>query len=274
MLIDLDKIIPNPEQPRTVFDDAEMASLAASLEADGLLNPISVEGPHDGMYILLDGERRVRAAKIAGWTGIEANVRPPDGVVPHKRLELALIGNLQRSDMGLVDEARAFQRLVESGYSVAALAEKIGRSITHVYGRLKLLEFPEPVQAAFNADKLPFDPGLVNALRKLSDDQLLPLVKTAAARGLNTRQIQMTAARLALRVPKPKGVRPKQLRVADDSTCPALDLNPGVLTNNKPMCAAVEKTCQACGLYDGGANSVCRECPLTQFIGRLNGEQK
>lgn len=268
MLIELDKILPNPEQPRTVFDDAELTSLADSLAADGLLNPISVEGTHEGMYILLDGERRVRAAKIAGWKSIEANVRPPNGLVPHKRLELALIGNLQRADMGLVDEARAFQRLIDNGYSVAAIAEHVGRSTTHVYGRLRLLEFPGPVQAAFNSGKIPFDAALLNTLRKLTDAQLVPLIRAAADRGMNTRSIQMTAARLAKGTGKPKP-RIKPARVLEDSTCPALDLNMGVLANNKPLRAAIEATCRECGLYDGGANSVCRECPLTQFLGRI-----
>jgi len=94
MKIRVEQIVPNPEQPRTVFDEDEMAVLADSLRQHGLLNPISVEGPYDGYYVLLDGERRWRAARKLGWESIEANVvksRSDDGT---GRLVMALVGNL------------------------------------------------------------------------------------------------------------------------------------------------------------------------------------
>ena len=269
MKIKLNKILPNPEQPRAMVDQAEIESLAESLVTDGLLNPIAVEGPYDdGSYILLDGERRWRAAKLAGWMEIEANVRQPNGKV-RDRLLLAMVGNLQRSDMGVIDTARGYQKLRERGYSVEEIAMRVGRSSSHIHSRLRMLEFPEPVRDLFNSGRIPLDEYTLVAFRRLPEDILIKVAQTAAERGYNSRQIQSLIARIGrVHGKKIKVSRPKIL--SQGSICPALDFNPELSKSWSWVRGAAKQTCQACGLYaDGAMNTICRECPLTVFVGKI-----
>ncbi|HWR66098.1 MAG TPA: ParB/RepB/Spo0J family partition protein [Bellilinea sp.] len=269
MKIPIKSILPNPDQPRTVFDQAELDQLASSIREVGLLNPIAVEGPHgDEIYILLDGERRLRAMKQLGRTSIEANVRRPtsDG---QERLLMAMIGNLQRSDMGPIDEALAFRRLREK-LTTEEIAQRVGRSTAHVYFRIRMLEFPESVQELFNSRKLPLDEGSIGALRKLTDEQMIQVANAAVGRELSARQIQSMAARIK----RAGGINVKPVKaprmIHSDSTCPALDFNPGLSKSWSWVRGAAKKTCEQCGLYEGGGkNTICKECPLTIFIGRI-----
>jgi ParB family chromosome partitioning protein len=112
MQIAIGKIIPNPDNPRKDFDPATLEELSSSIRQHGLLNPIAVE-ENNGVYILIDGERRWRAAKLAGWAEIPAEVRERTNNI--QRLMLALVANLQREDMNPIDEARAFEQLKKAG---------------------------------------------------------------------------------------------------------------------------------------------------------------
>lgn len=111
-LIAIDQIVPNPEQPRTLFDEGELQLLAQSITANGLIQPIVVEPAGDG-YILVDGERRLRACQSIGWTEIEAHVRAATNHGGQERLAHALVANIQRAGMGPVDEALAYRKLVK-----------------------------------------------------------------------------------------------------------------------------------------------------------------
>src|SRR5439155_3856145 len=115
----------NPYQPRTELDEADLAALVDSVRRHGILQPIVVSETLDG-YRLIAGERRVRAAELAGLERIPAIVRPADD---HAQLELALVENLQRADLAPLEEASAFRRLVdEFGLSHEEVAERMGRS--------------------------------------------------------------------------------------------------------------------------------------------------
>ncbi len=127
MNIPINKIRPNPRQPRTIFDADELQELAQSIRENGIIQPIVVEQDKDG-YTLVAGERRWRAAKIAGMKEIEAVVRPPSNHRGSQRLAHALIENVQRSAMGPVDEARAYQELVNELGTADAVAKKVGVS--------------------------------------------------------------------------------------------------------------------------------------------------
>ena len=127
MNIPINKIRPNPRQPRTIFDAAELEQLAQSIRENGIIQPIVVE--QDGeWFTLIAGERRWRAAKLAGLTEMEATVRARSNHRGTQRLAHALIENVQRSAMGPVDEARAYQELVDELGSADAVAKKVGQS--------------------------------------------------------------------------------------------------------------------------------------------------
>ena len=141
MDIPIEKILPNPDQPRTVFDQAELENLAATVRKHGVILPISVELVDD-YYILVDGERRWRAAKMAGLRKIPASIQAHTNHNGIERLTKALIANVQRSAMGPVDEGRAYKRLLDELASEQAVADEVGVSIATVSMRLTLPGVP------------------------------------------------------------------------------------------------------------------------------------
>ena len=134
----LDQVAPNPRQPRNRFDDAELAELADSIRAHGVLQPIVVRARVDGGYELVAGERRLRASRLAERTTIPAIVRDTsDG----DQLELALIENVQRADLNAVEEALAYRELIDRfGLSHEAVARRVGKSRVAISNALRLLE--------------------------------------------------------------------------------------------------------------------------------------
>lgn len=143
--IPLASIRPNPNQPRRRFGDAEMATLTASIREHGVLQPILVTETLDG-YLLVTGERRVRAAAAAGLERIPAVVRELDD---RERLELALVENLQREDLDPIEAAHGFRRLIdEFGFSHEQIAGRVGRARSTVANTLRLLDLAPVVQVA------------------------------------------------------------------------------------------------------------------------------
>ncbi len=188
MKIRVDQILPNPEQPRTIFDEYELHSLAQSIKETGLIQPIIMEAEGD-QYILIDGERRLRAAKILELPDIEAVVRQPAKSNGKERLTQALVANIQRSQMGYVDEAKAYQILLDELGSIEAVCDKTGMSTATISGRLALLEFAPLVQKMYNLKKLPFDLSLLAALKRLGPEDQETVASHAATRGLRTTSI-------------------------------------------------------------------------------------
>lgn len=144
--VPIDRVRRNPHQPRADFDDESMAELSASIAAHGVLQPIIVRGAADGGYELIAGERRLRAARAAGLTQIPAVVRDS---TPNELLELALVENLQRSDLNAIEEASAYRELIDRfGLSHEAVARQVGKSRVAVSNALRLLDLaPETRQA-------------------------------------------------------------------------------------------------------------------------------
>lgn len=145
-------IAPNPEQPRTYFAEEEIKELAASIKAEGLIQPIVVERAtsHPGAYILIDGERRLRAARLAGLATIPAIVHPlrtsdDSDDAARDRLTRALVANIQRSDLTAAEEARALQRMAELGLSDSQIAAATGRSRSAIANKRRLLDLPADV---------------------------------------------------------------------------------------------------------------------------------
>jgi ParB family chromosome partitioning protein len=155
ILIDLplDRIEPNPDQPRATIEPAALESLAASLRASGVLQPVVVApAGADGVHQLIAGERRWRAARVAGLERVPAIVREVDA---RERLEFALVENLVREDLTPIDVAQACACLIEDfSQSHGALAERLGRSRPAISNLVRLLELPEPVQEMISSGAL------------------------------------------------------------------------------------------------------------------------
>jgi ParB family chromosome partitioning protein len=142
--IDVDRIEPNPEQPRLAFDEETLQELAASIREHGVLQPILVRPLDGGGFQLIAGERRWRASKAAGLETIPALVEEIDD---DTALEISIIENLQREDLSPLDEAAMYDRMVrEHGYSVRRLAQKLGKDKGYLENRLRLADAPEEVR--------------------------------------------------------------------------------------------------------------------------------
>src|SRR5882672_592029 len=159
----VDAIVPNPKQPRKDFNDTALHDLAASLTQSGVLQPVVVRRIGEG-YQLVVGERRWRAAKLAGLTRIPAVIRE---VTDAQSLELALVENLLREDLNPMEEAEAYQRLLaEFGWTQEELAQRVGRDRSTIANCLRLAKLPDLVQADLRAGRLTM--GHARALLSLS----------------------------------------------------------------------------------------------------------
>ncbi|MFN8620892.1 MAG: ParB/RepB/Spo0J family partition protein [Chloroflexota bacterium] len=140
----VDKIDPNPDQPRLSFDEDTLQELAASITEHGVLQPILVRPAADGRFQLIAGERRWRAARIAGLREIPAII---DEIDDQTALEIAIIENLQREDLSPLDEALMYERMTtEHGYSLRKLAQKLGKDKGYIENRLRLADAPSEIK--------------------------------------------------------------------------------------------------------------------------------
>jgi ParB family transcriptional regulator, chromosome partitioning protein len=185
--VPLSSIHPNPLQPRTQFDEDTMASLAASIREVGVLQPVLVRETAVGEYELIAGERRWRAARRAGLQAIPVLVQESSDV---HSLEQALVENLHREDLGPLEEAGAFQQLVDGfGYTHEQVAARVGKSRTAVTNTLRLLQLPAGVQR-FLADGA-ISAGHARALLGTPDRTFQEeLAKRAVSEGLTVRVVE------------------------------------------------------------------------------------
>jgi ParB family chromosome partitioning protein len=143
-IVDVDRIVPNPEQPRLALDEDSLAELAASITEHGVLQPILVRPLEGGAFQLIAGERRWRATKAAGIQTIPALVEEIDD---DTALEISIIENLQREDLSPLDEAAMYERMVrDHGYSVRKLAQKLGKDKGYLENRLRLADAPPEIR--------------------------------------------------------------------------------------------------------------------------------
>jgi ParB family transcriptional regulator, chromosome partitioning protein len=141
--VELDSIVPGSMQPRTHFDEASLKSLAESIRSHGIVQPLLVRRRGDG-YELIAGERRWRAAKLAGLAKVPVVVKE---VPDNSLLEIALIENIQREDLNPIEEALAYKKLIETvGLTQEALASRVGRDRSYITNYLRLLRLPEDLQ--------------------------------------------------------------------------------------------------------------------------------
>lgn len=180
------RIRPNPFQPRREFDPEEMRELESSIQNSGLLQPVTVRRKGE-LFELVAGERRLRATSNLGWKDIPAIVRDFDD---QTLLVLALVENLQRTDLNAIEEARGYQRLLsEFQLTHQQVADAVGRDRTTVTNLLRVLTLPEPVQRAVEAGKL--SAGHARALLGLDDSAIIVgLANDVVAGGLSVRETE------------------------------------------------------------------------------------
>jgi len=188
--IPLDNIHANPDQPRKMFDEDALNSLADSIRAQGVIQPILLHRTESG-YEIVAGERRFRAAKIAGLKRIPAIVLPQSD--PEILLFFSLVENLQREDLNAMEEAIAYKRLVdEFDLTQEQIAEKVGKSRPVVANTLRLLNLPADVQALIGEGKL--SPGHARALLAIEDEErMIRLAYLAVSRGLSVERLEILA---------------------------------------------------------------------------------
>jgi ParB family chromosome partitioning protein len=191
--LDLDRIRPNTEQPRRVFDQVSLEELAASMKREGVLQPIIVRPVGDGQYELIAGERRWRAAQIAGLLKIPALVREVDS---DRVLEMTLIENLQREDLNPIESASAFRALIDDlGLTQQEVAQRIGKQRATVSNMLRLLDLPGPVKQKLRDGSV--STGHAKAIASLGTPQLQVRVADRIAReGLSVRETERLVKRM------------------------------------------------------------------------------
>lgn len=200
--IELTRIVPNPGQPRTLFDEEALEELAQSISRLGVIQPITVkriENAKDGdpEYMIISGERRFRASQIAGLDTIPAYVREAND---QTLLEMALVENIQREDLGAIEVALSLQRLIdECSLTQEILAERVGKKRSTIANYIRLLKLPAQVQSALGSDMITM--GHARALLSLPNDkQQLAMLAKVIKGHMSVRQTEQ-AVQAALAAP-------------------------------------------------------------------------
>ncbi len=185
----IDLIRRNPAQPRKSFDDASLHELANSLKAKGVLQPILVRpDPRDeGKYQIIAGERRYRAAKLAGFTRLPVLIRELDEL---ELLEVGIVENVQRTDLNPMEEAEAYEALMRRfGRTQESLAATVGKSRSHIANTLRLLQLPEEARTLLRDGKI----SAGHARAALASEDASALLQSAADKGLSVRDVEALA---------------------------------------------------------------------------------
>lgn len=279
MKIAIKSIVPNPEQPRKEIAPESLAELANSIRQHGLINPISVEEAGDH-YILIDGERRWRACQMAGLEEIDASVRPGlNGSGQVQRLVLALVANVQRKNIGPIETAESFKKLLNLGFKPGDVAQVMGLHESSIYNYLSFLDLAPATQQLYKSGKLSNNPESVKALLQIQDTDLQTQIATIAAdRKMSGVEISRTVSRMRLntsfqkRKPAPSQGPYKPAQVWDDHW--NMIAQAGVTVSDPKLRAAAESTCRSCVLYDVANKTTCKECPTVTLLRKLVGGEK
>ena len=191
--IDIESIIPNPKQPRTIFEDDALEELADSIATLGLIQPITVRREADGKYIIISGERRWRASKLAGRKTIPAYIREADDKELH---EMALVENIQRQDLNAMEIAISLQRLIdECGVTQETVAQRVGKKRSTVANYLRLMSMCPEVQAALKGNLITM--GHAKAIAAAAEEAQPSIVKKVIKKELSVRATEQLVKKLA-----------------------------------------------------------------------------
>lgn len=200
--VSLELIIANPDQPRHTFDEEALQELADSIREHGVISPITLRKNDDGTYMIIAGERRFRASKLAGLKAIPAYIRTAKD---EQVMEWALVENIQREDLDAIEIALAYQRLMdEYQLTQEKMSEKVGKKRATIANYLRLLRLPAEIQMGIKEKKL--DMGHARAiLGSKSAEQQLSLYKRILEQGLSVRKVEEIVSNS--RLPKSKQKR-------------------------------------------------------------------
>lgn len=281
-VISIDLIKPNPDQPRKHFDQAGLQDLAESIKANGLIQPVVVEDLGSDHFQLIDGERRWRAAKLAGLQEIEAVIRPGmNGGGEQERLVLALVANLQRENLNPIEIANSYKEMTDMGMTHAEIARMVGQSQPNITLYLGFLDLEPEIQELYRQKKLPVDAVMFYKLRQLPEDYRVKMARRFAELGYSGKQIVKSCARL---LHKLENAAPKEEIVPrawppetktfpkQDHEFPAARLIHTRLPKaswDPKLAKAAELTCKACPFADLEDLMVCKDCPLPDLLKRL-----
>lgn len=207
--LNVEQVVPNEYQPRTLFDDEKIQELAQTLQTHGMIQPIVVRKKNEELYEVIAGERRLRAAKSLGWERISAIIRQLDDT---ETASIALIENIQREELSVIEEAKAYKQLIKMHeLTQEALAQRLGKSQSTVANRIRLLTLPEIVQQALVERQL--TERHARALMRLKETETIEtFFHKVIENDLNVRETEaMIKEHLAGKDTKPKKRRKAQI---------------------------------------------------------------
>lgn len=208
-VLNVHDIRSNPYQPRKTFNEESLNELAQSIKENGVFTPILVRKSISG-YELIAGERRLKASIIAGKEDIPAIVMDFDD---QQMMEISLLENIQREDLNIIDEANGYNKLIENlGYSQEQLANRLGKSRSHITNVLRLLKLPKEVLSLVESDQLTM--GHVKPLITLDENKAIEIANKAVKEGLSVRQVEALANQSTI-VNKKKETKKVDSYVAD-----------------------------------------------------------
>ncbi|MEN0066072.1 MAG: ParB/RepB/Spo0J family partition protein [Myxococcota bacterium] len=211
--VPLSELKENPEQPREVFNPEELEELTKSIRIHGVLTPLIVR-KEGGSYILIAGERRMRAAARAGLDEVPVVVREADD--PRIQLELALVENLQRADLDPIESAKGFQRLKsEYKYTDQQIATAVGKKRTTITNLMRLLHLPDFVLDVLRLGKITVGHAKAMIALKNDEDKLRAVLKAIDDKKLNVRQVETLVGELDNPEPRTSRSRPRETGMED-----------------------------------------------------------
>jgi ParB family transcriptional regulator, chromosome partitioning protein len=282
MKINIDNIRPNPQQPRQEFNQVELDELASSIKSVGLLQPVMVEPEGDG-FILISGERRLRAHKQLGETQIEAIVIAPTNHNGRERLVRAMVENIQRVDMNPMEEARAYEQL-QKKYSMTQndIGRMVGIDGGRIYSIMQLLNYDPEIQVLVEKREFPRDTKLATAIQKIPDKAArLKLADAISHKDITAVAATKVAIRIARAVSQKTDIKLGKTPALDlarqkgsyedlDETHEPTNWNIFVKVGRLPTWSTVvttaHNTCDRCPLRAVASVSNCSECPLVDFL--------
>ena len=283
MNIPIAKVLPNPEQPRKIFDKQELAALTDSIRENGIIQPVVVEKSGDS-YILHDGERRLRAAKMAGKKEIPAFV--VETTNRENLLIRAMVANLQRQDLNPVEEAQGYKVMLDQGLSRNDIALKLGISHARVASRLVILELEPQIQDFIAQGKFSRDQRAIDALKTIpgAENRVALARKISENPGLTIKAIVSACERY-------RESLEQEQRPISENDVPGIEIahrksgqrnetvwNALQQIGKLPPWLLVEisarKVCEGCGLRDIASETTCKNCAMVDLLVEMIGTTK
>lgn len=275
--IPLSRLHPHPHNPRGTVNPDSLAEMAASITEKGILEPLLVvpsQSDQQGFlhYLIIAGHRRAAAARLAGLEAVPCIQKI---LSQTEQEEVMLVENLQREDLSLLQEARAYQRLIEQGLTSMDLARRTGAAPQSIHERLLILQMAPGVQELFEANQLP-----VTAIRPLSTvtshERQTRLARRVASFQLTVRELKEIVSKLSSEgLPTPAPKKPRALRTAAPVAFSRAEEVKALQNSNRTWHArdiltALDGICGHCGM--SGFAAICGTCPLPQFLHQLGGQ--